>query len=156
MKKLLARFLISKVIVTHLSKESVKKTLSESNGNGFKIRNINKDKYKFLANFSFGTAIAQGGPGLIDGISIYGQVLDGPNSTTIVQLSTRMRVELILILIVWIVLIILQIIGNEIPIWVSLVLFPIIFLWFGFIYRLQENSLLKKVEKTLKTPYNNA
>jgi hypothetical protein len=108
-----------------------------------------------LANFSLGTAIVQGGPGLIDGISIYGEVLDGPESTTTVHLSTRLRIELILILIIWIVLIFFQIIGNEIPLWVSLVLFPIIVLWFGFIYRVQENSLLKKIDKKLKTPYNN-
>ena len=155
MKKILQTVLVSKDIKTDLPKRSLRKMFAESDGNGFSIRKINDDRYKFLANFSLGTVIVKGSPGFIDGISVYGKLFDGPNSATVIRLTTELRIELIVILIFWVGMIFFQLFGPDLPLWINLILFPILILWFGFIYRIQEKSLLKKVEKKIKTLYNN-
>lgn len=149
MKRILKTILLSKDLDIDLSKDELDKVLSESEESDFRIRKIGGKKYKFLANFSLGTAIVKGGAGLIDGISIYGKIIDRPNSGTLIHFETELRIELIAIFIFWVVLSFFQILGLVIPLWINLILFPMVLLWFGCIYRLQEKSLLKKVEKRL-------
>lgn len=73
------------------------------------------------------------------------------SANTKIILKTSFRIELLIIIILWIGITLTQIVGNvKIPIWVTIVLFPIILLWFGFIYRSQEEILHQKIEYFLK------
>jgi len=145
------KILLFKQIRVESSFEDINCLISEMNQKEFGIKKLAHGEYKFLSNISLGTAIVQGNSGLIEGIKIYCKIIKQPDSTVLIRITSKLRIELIVISIVWLGVIFLQIFGNEeFPLWINIVLFPMVLLWFGFVYRVQEKALLKKVEKKIK------
>lgn len=145
-----SRIILSHDIPINCSFEKLNKVISELDQKSFEIHELKKGKFKFLANFSLGTTIINGYSGIIDGIKVYGEILKASDSTSILKISTKIRIELIFICACWIGITLFQLLGNDrIPIWVNLILFPCIILWFWFVFRIQEKLLLNKIEEKL-------
>lgn len=145
------KILLSKQIRVKSSFEDINCLISEMDQKEFGIKKLAYGEFKFLSNVSLGTAVVQGNYGMIEGIKIYCKITKEPDSTVLISFTSKLRIELIVISIVWLGVMFFQIFGNkEFPLWINMVMFPILLLWFGFVYRIQENALLKKVEKKIK------
>lgn len=70
--------------------------------------------------------------------------------TTAVCLKTDFRIEVIILTLLWIILVILKLLGNNIPLAVP-ILFPLIILWFWWIYKTQEEALHSQIEDLIKS-----
>ena len=144
--------MINEELESNLSNKTLDKLAENSSEHSFRVRKIDTNEYKFLAKISIGTIIIKGYPGLIDGISIHAKVQNNNKSDSIVHFSTKPRLELVVTLAIWLTFILVQIIESGIPIWVTTALFPIMIVWMAFVYRLQENRLLKKVKEEIIRP----
>lgn len=145
------KILLFKQIRVKSSFEDINCLISEMDQKEFGIKKLAYGEFKFLSNVSLGTAIVQGNSGMIEGIKIYCKITKQSDSTVLISFTSKLRIELIVMSIVWFGVIFFQVFGNEeFPLWINMVLFPVVLLWFGFVYRVQEKSLLKKVEKKIK------
>ncbi len=90
-------------------------------------------------------------PGYFDGIKGYAVLTELNNGNTKIELSTKLRFEMYFLGILFIVFLPIFLFNKEnLPIW-TLFLFPVMIIWFWFVYRLQEKRLFEKVKKYLKT-----
>lgn len=149
------KILLTKEVPINWSDDNLNNIISNLDSESFGIQVLQSGGYKFLSNFSLGTAIVKGSAGMIEGIRIFGEIEKASESTSIIRFTTKIRIELIFICAFWVGMILFQIFGDEkIPLWINLILFPAMIVWLWFVYRIQEKSLMNKVEKKLKTPYN--
>ena len=122
-----------------------------SNIENFEVKQNNFIDYDIIAKSSFGIGMSLQNNFSLP-IKTNMKLIKIDSSNTNIILSTSLRIELIVIMLLWFIVISIQILGNEhIPIWVTLVLFPLILLWFGSIYRMQEEALHIRIEKYLKS-----
>lgn len=118
-------------------------------GNAIKLRNTS---YKLLSNFSLGTVIVNNNPGLVEGIKVEIAVSKLNENELELNFSTRIRIEHyffagIFLLITFILLI------TSVFQWkflFILLFWPLVHLWFQFIYRSQEEYLVNNFIKSLK------
>lgn len=115
----------------------------------FRFDWISDTEFKFLANVSIGTFMFKYTPGVFDGIKGYAKLTELNNGKTKVELRTKLRVEMYIFGILFLVFLSIFLFSKEnLPIWI-LFLFPAMILWFGFVYRLQEKRLFEKVRQYL-------
>ncbi|MEZ2336636.1 hypothetical protein AB6735_13430 [Mucilaginibacter sp. RCC_168] len=115
---------------------------------GFSIVKISDYEYKFLADYSFGTLIMKGAPSMVEGIKVFGTFKPGERTTS-VMLEARPRMELFIIILLWLIVASKVLPGSDtMPWWVN-VIFPVFLIWTWFLYRFQENRLRSKVEAYL-------
>ncbi|BDD00591.1 hypothetical protein [Persicobacter psychrovividus] len=151
MNAILNKILLSKEIPVNLSYDELNEVILKIDQKLFRIHELQSGEYKFLSNFSLGTAIVKGNPGMIEGIKIFGEIQKKTNSTSILVVTSKLRIELVFICIFWIGMILFQIFGNDkMSLLINMLMFPVILIWFWFVYRIQEKSLLKKVENKIK------
>lgn len=142
-------FILKKEFFIEVSYEDSLKKL-KTKASGFTIEEMNYGNCKIVSDFSIGTATIN----KYKSIPISTELsLFSINSNSVkVSLKTEPRIEIFMALIIWVVLIFVQLISDEnIPWWVTLILFPTILLFFNQVYRYQEKSLHQKVENHLKS-----
>ncbi len=109
---------------------------------------VNENELKFVAKQSAGIFMSMGRP-ITEGIKGYATITSKNEKEQHLALKTNFRWELTLVLVPLIFLIPAIIIGNtNIKSWVLMV-FPLIALYFGFVFRLQEKSLFAVFKKSL-------
>ena len=114
----------------------------------FRTEWINENELKFVANRSAGIFMSIGRP-ITEGIKGYATITSKNEKEQHLALKTKFRWELIIVLVPLIFLIPVIIVGNtNIKSWV-LIVFPLITLYFGFVFRLQEKSLFEVFKKSL-------
>lgn len=122
----------------------LKEKIKLNNKPGFKIEWIKQNELKFLSSVSFGTLTMSGSPGAIDGIKGYGNLRESENGNTLIEMKTKIRVELYFALFVFVFIFFGgHMAGENFPLWIYLLL-PFSLLWFWFILRIQEKRLFKK------------
>ena len=114
----------------------------------FEIKKIGQQQYKFVSNSSIGTMIIKG-RGPIEGIKIFALVSSQNTHSVKVTLKTKLRIEIVIIATIMFFVIIFSLITRQSQIIWAVTVFPIVLLWFWFIYRIQELKLISKVEKYL-------
>lgn len=130
--------------------EELKAKLNERKGSKFKVEWISDQEFKFLAFTSIGTLIVQGMPGAIDGIKGYGKIKKSEGDFVIIDLSTKLRVEIYFFVFIFSMFFLTTAIMKAyIPIWL-LVFTPIILVGYWFMLRKQEIALFEKVKNYLK------
>ena len=113
----------------------------------FKLEWISESEFKVLSKLSLGTLILDSNPNCFDGIKGYGKLIELENGNTKIDLKTKIRIELYFVTVIPLLAIIVSFLSNkEVPLW-SILLYPIIILWFWFVYRFQEKILFNKVKK---------
>lgn len=134
---------------TKKSIEGVSSVLNNSYVDDFEIIKMSEWCFKCINKVSYGTLIINNIPSTIEGIKIYIDLdYEDENSTSII-LHTHPRLELYIVFLIWIIVAIAGITMEVIPFWISFTFPPIIvLLWLTF--RIQEKSLMKKVEKHMK------
>jgi len=151
MNQFLDKILLSNEITIDWPENKLEEVISKLDEKSFRIIKLEKGSYKFVSNSSLGTAIVNGNPERIEGIKVFGEIRKESDSTAILRLTTKFRIETVFTCIFWLGMILFQIFGNQyIPIWVNLILFPVVLVWFWFVYRIQEISLMNKVEIKIK------
>jgi hypothetical protein len=151
MDEILNKILLSKEIPINSSYEELNTIISKIDQKSFRIKGPQGGEYTFLSNLSLGTAIENIDKGMIEGIKVFGEIKKKSNSTSILKITTKVRIELVFICVFWIGMILFQIFGNEkVPLWVNMIMFPVTLIWFWFVYRIQEKSLMNKVVKEIK------
>ena len=110
--------------------------------------------FKFVSNFSLGTLIINYFP--VEGIKGFAKLSELENGKTVVEMRTKIRIELYFFLVISITMIAVGLFSKESwPIW-SFALFPLGLLWFWWVYRIQEKGLFKKLKKYLSMDLKNA
>jgi hypothetical protein len=143
-------YLLFKEFEVEKAIEDIQNNLN-SNIENFKVKQNNFKDYDIIAKSSVGIGMSiQNNFSLPIKTNLKLIKIDSLNTNII--LSTSLRIELIVIMLLWCIVIVIQIFGREhIPIWVTLFLFPLILLWFGSIYRMQEEALQIRIEEHLKS-----
>ncbi|MBC7000855.1 hypothetical protein [Cytophaga sp. FL35] len=78
------------------------------------------------------------------------------NGKTKVDLTTKIRIELYLFTLIFLIIIIAGLISNEtLPFWIYGLL-PIGLVWFWWVYRVQEKGLFKKLTKYIEKDIKNS
>lgn len=129
-----------------ISADFLAKILSSKKDDDLNVRIIDKYNYKILSYSSFGTLI--GGGILMDGIKIYTTLQPASVDKTLIILKTRFRIDLYFIIFVSLIFVLIGSTSNTFPLW-SMFIFPLVTIWFWFIYRAQENKLADEVEAYL-------
>lgn len=102
------------------------------------------------AKISFGIAISTEINLGAKAISVYGQIEFESSNVLIITLKTKLRIEIIILLLLLVPVYIIMLFNHgSFPYWVYLLPAIPVF-WFHLVYRFQEKSLIKKVEKVLK------
>ena len=140
-------FFLAKDINIPASFEMIERHLAAQPA-GFSVVKISDYEYKFLADYSWGTLIMKGAPSMVEGIKVFGTFKPGER-TTAVMLEARPRMELFIIIVLWLIVASKVLPGSDtMPWWVN-VIFPVFLIWTWFLYRFQENRLRSKVEAYL-------
>jgi len=145
--------------VINLKRESIefkgtlvelKSKLNQQRSRYFHIEWISENEFKFSAPISNGTAMVKGNPGLIDGIKGYAIIIeDKANGIIQINMSTKLRIGLKLIIAFGILLMIYAFYTfKTIPI-LLIAIFPFAFVWMYKIYGKQEIELFEKVKQYL-------
>ncbi|WP_318344807.1 hypothetical protein [Flagellimonas baculiformis] len=149
MNGLLKKITLKKEFLFDGSIEELNEKLRIQNNQKFRVKWIDYKSFKFLAKFSIGTLIFRYTPSIIEGIKGYADLDEMETGKVKVTLSTKVRIELYIFLVIIIVGFIAALFVNKnIPIGLSLFT-PIVLIWFWFVYRVQEKILFKKVETYL-------
>tara|TARA_B100000949_G_scaffold205281_1_gene195347 strand:+ start:3446 stop:3922 length:477 start_codon:yes stop_codon:yes gene_type:complete len=149
MKNLIEKTLLTESIEFNGSVSELKEYIRFKRERKFKLDWISDTEFKFLANVSIGTVIVNHNPGFFDGIKGYAKLTELNNGKTKIELRTKLRVEMYIIGVLFLVFLSIFLFSNEnLPIWI-LFLFPAMILWFGFVYRFQEKRLFEKVRQYL-------
>ncbi|GGW99934.1 hypothetical protein [Salegentibacter mishustinae] len=149
MKNLIDFITLNEEIIFPDSKENLIKKI-QNNEKKFRIKWSNLSSFKFYSRFSIGTLYMQGFPKIMEGIRGFGKIEKIDNNSTRLILSTKIRFELYFVLILFSIVIFAQIINDtKIPFW-SIIIFPVILLWFWLVLRIQEKLLFKKFKKNIK------
>lgn len=148
----LKSILIQKKLDLPLSKDYLEQQLKNYTESYFRVE-TSDEEFRLISNFSSGTMIVKGNPGMIEGIKIFCKFEEPLNSTlTRIILFTKLRIELKCFGIIWFISILFQFLSKaEMPFWINSLLFPITIIWFWIVYRIQEIKLLKKVENYFNT-----
>lgn len=143
-------FVLNEELKTNYTSEQLTELISGKWSKEFNIEWLTTNEYKFLANFSFGTLSLMGSPGALEGIKIYSKIIMSDEETKI-RFYTKIRSEIYLFLILSIVLPVVFYNNKEecFPIWVYF-LMPMLLIFFGFVYRVQEKILLVSVREYFK------
>ncbi|MEM6963978.1 MAG: hypothetical protein AAF573_04365 [Bacteroidota bacterium] len=151
MEGIIDKLLLKDKIEYQGSFEELKKRLNDSKNRKYRVEWISDKEFKFLSNWSLGTMIVNGLPGAVDGIKGYGTIKDLKENNKIeIQLKTKVRIEMYFITGIFVFFFVVGILSKEkFPIWIYFLL-PIFLIWFWGVYRIQENSLFKKVKQHLK------
>ncbi|KAB1160481.1 hypothetical protein F7018_00980 [Tenacibaculum aiptasiae] len=141
---MLTKILLKDTIEFNGTISDLKEKINLNNKPDFKIEWSKQNELKFLSNISFGTLTMSGFPGAIDGIKGYGSLSESENGNTLIEMNTKIRIELYFALFVSLFIFFVGYIsGENFPIWIYLLL-PFSLLWFWFIFRIQEKRLFKK------------
>ncbi len=151
MKDLINKSQLKESIAFNGSISELKEQIRFKGERKFKLEWIADKEFKVLSKISFGTIIIDSSPEYFDAIKGYGKLTELNNGKTIIDLNTKLRIEIYFVIIIFVLAIIASLFSSkEIPIW-SVLLFPIIVLCFSFIYRFQEKLLFEKVRNYIKT-----
>ncbi|TSD66864.1 hypothetical protein FFF34_005535 [Inquilinus sp. KBS0705] len=146
----LDKVVLTKTFSLGKSVDIVQEILQAGNDDKYILKKIDDLQYTCLANSSIGTLIIKGGAGLVDGIKTQVSLNPLDSKLTEVTMKTRIRIELYMVIIIWLVVVYTELFGSQyIPFWINLVVFPVTLLWFWFVYRFQELRLQNKIETLL-------
>jgi len=149
MKELIEKILLKEFIEFKGSTSELKEYIRFKKERKFKLDWISDNEFKFLSKISVGTIMINYNPGYFDGIKGYAKLSELKNGNTKIELTTRLRIEMYFFGILSMIFLLVFFFSKEnIPIWI-LFLFPIIIIWFWFVYRFQEKRLFEKVKKYL-------
>ncbi len=136
------------------SKSELKEFIRFKTDCGFRLEWMDDSTFKFVSNFSLGTLIINYFP--VEGIKGFAKLSELENGKTVVEMRTKIRIELYFFLVISITMIAVGLFSKESwPIW-SFALFPLGLLWFWWVYRIQEKGLFKKLKKYLSMDLKNA
>lgn len=131
--------------------ESVRNYISRNESGSFSIIKLSGTEYIFLANLSLGTLIKNGRPPIVNGIQTKVVLSFLNKNTTVITFSTKLRFELIITFVAWVLFAIFQLAGKlDVPKWVITAFFPGLLIWFFLVYRIQEKILQSKAEAYLR------
>ncbi|MCR8556289.1 hypothetical protein KXD93_01470 [Mucilaginibacter sp. BJC16-A38] len=130
---------------------SIDNYISKNEPHGFSAHKVSKNEYKFLSDLSLGTLIKNRRPGSVNGIHTKVVITPVNKDKAIVNLESKSRFELILIIVLWAVILLLQLVAKQ-PVagWITAILFPALLVFFFLLHRIQVNVLQSKVERYLK------
>ncbi|UKN01249.1 hypothetical protein K6119_16090 [Paracrocinitomix mangrovi] len=107
--------------------------------------------HRYYAKISFGTMISRGFVTKSSGINVFGEIEEKQDGSITYHIYSKLRPEFYLFTLIWLIAIGVQIFSDEhVPLWVTLVLCPGLYLWFGMIYRFQERALAKQIEAKIR------
>jgi L-asparagine transporter-like permease len=151
MKDFIEKILLRESFELNSSILELKEQIRSKKERKFNLDWISDNEFKFLSKVSIGTIMLNYNPGYFDGIKGYAVLTELNNGNTKIELSTKLRFEMYFLGILFIVFLLLFLFNKEnLPIW-TLFLFPVMIIWFWFVYRFQEKRLFEKVKKYLKT-----
>ncbi|WP_421810354.1 hypothetical protein [Flagellimonas sp.] len=151
MKDFIEKILLKESFELNSSTLELKERIRLKKERKFNLDWISDNEFKFLSKVSIGTIMLNYNPGYFDGIKGYAVLTELNNGNTKIELSTKLRFEMYFLGILFIVFLLLFLFNKEnLPIW-TLFLFPVMIIWFWFVYRFQEKRLFEKVKKYLKT-----
>ena len=134
----------------------LKEQIRLKKGRNFNLEWISDKEFKVISKVSIGIIMLNNFPGFFDGIKGYGTLTELNNGNTQIHLTTKLRVEMYFIGILSAIFFLVAIFSNEkFPIWLFF-LFPIMLVWFWFVYRFQEKRLFQKVRNYIKIELKNA
>ncbi len=118
---------------------------------GFNIEQRGVDAMRFTSKISLG--IGSINNMIFQSISIYGTKEKVGNKVSLV-LRNKLRIDAVLITILllvmfFVVLYYQLVVGEPIPFWINLILFPIAIIFFNWIWYVQEKHLLKLIKMEL-------
>jgi len=159
MKDLIEKTLLKESIEFNGTLSELKEQIRFKRERKFNLDWISDNEFKFLSKISVGTITVNYNPGYFDGIKGYAKLTELNNGKTRVELYTKLRVEMYVFGILFVMVLFIFLFSKEnLPVW-TLFLFPIMIIWFWFVYRFQEKRLFEKIKKylkmELKTQYNN-
>tara|TARA_Y100000991_G_scaffold178647_1_gene140954 strand:+ start:89 stop:532 length:444 start_codon:yes stop_codon:yes gene_type:complete len=115
----------------------------------FRLEWIDNSTFKFVSNFSAGTLIFNYLP--TEGIKGFAKLTETEYGKTKVELNTKIRVELFLFTLIFLIIIMVGLFSNEsLPFWIYGLL-PIGLVWFWWVYRIQEKDLFRKLKIYIET-----
>lgn len=156
MKDLIDKTLLKESIEYNGSISELKEQIRFKKERKFKLEWISNKEFKVISKISIGTIIIDLNPGYFDGIKGYGKLTELNNDKTEVKLTTKLRIEMYFVGILFVIFLLVFFFSDEnMPIW-TLFLFPVTIIWFWFIYRFQEKLLFEKVRKYIKYELKNA
>ena len=141
---------LSKVFEINSSIEQLQQQLLNKNIPKFDAEFLSFKEYHINAKLSVGIAISFSGLFNFP-ICTSLKLMEETQNKTIVNLKTYVRPELIFISLLWIISLLFKLFSEtKIPFAIPFVVFPLILIWFWFVYRTQEESLHTAIEKYLK------
>ncbi|KOP40287.1 MULTISPECIES: hypothetical protein [unclassified Flavobacterium] len=150
MKKLIEKILLKESIEFNGSITELKEKIQIVTERKFKFEWISENDFKILSKISVGTFILNSNPGYFEGIRGFGKLTELKNGKTIIDLNTKLRVELYFAGILPTLTFIVSFLSSDkTPLW-SFFLIPVVVLWFWFIYRCQEEILFRKFRNYIK------
>jgi hypothetical protein len=130
---------------------SIDNYISRNQPGNFTAHKTSNYEYIFLSNLSLGTLIKNGKPPVVNGIQTKVIVTPVNKNAAIVIFKTKLRFELIITFCLWIVIALFQLAGKQqVPVWITAILFPGLLVFFFLLYRVQEHVLQSKAEQYLK------
>ncbi|MEM6894483.1 MAG: hypothetical protein AAF554_12390 [Bacteroidota bacterium] len=129
--------------------EKLNEKIRLKNEKPFRVEWIEYNKFKFLANSSYGIFMNIGGP-ITEGISGIASIEETDNDKVKVYLKSKVRFELYLVTIILGLILSVGIVKNDNSSPWVLLLLPFIFFWFWFVYRIQEKALFGNLKKILE------
>ncbi len=150
LKDLIEKTYLKESIEFRGSASELKKRIRLKKERKFDLEWLSDNEFKVLSKFSIGTIMLNNHPGFFDGIKGYGTLTELSNGNTQINLTTKLRVEMYFTGIISIIFILVFIFSDEkVPSWLYFI-FPIMIIWFWFVYRFQEKILFKKVRNYIK------
>jgi len=130
--------------------QSVDELKSKINASGrYDVQWISDTEFKFLSKISIGTMMVDGMIVTGDGIKGYGRFQEKENGKVLIELTTKVRPEMYMIIGVFFIILFFPLfIDENFPLWIFLT-FPVFIVWFWWVYRFQEKRLFKKLKEDL-------
>ncbi len=151
MKEIFSWITLRDEFVFEGSLEALNEKLRFQNNKKFRVEWTNAHQFKFLAKFSFGTMAVFGFPNIVDGIKGYASLAEKTESKVEVKLKTKVRIELIVSGVLFLLLTLFGYIKKEVFLLNNHYIFLVALIWFWFVYRVQEQLLFNKLKKYLQT-----
>lgn len=120
--------------------------LDKSDSIPFKCKWKNENQFIIYSKWSMGTLQVKGLPGLIDGINLVISIEDDQTAICKIHIQQSIRIELKIIFFMALIFLVSACFAGPTFLLLSLLLFPFMIFYLGFIYRLQENTLFKAFE----------
>ena len=149
MNKFLSAILLTDDFIFNGTIKELNEKIRFDNNKKFRTEWTDYNKFKFISKWSLGTLIIRGFPNAVEGIKGFAELKEIGENKTQVALTTKVRVEFYFFLAMFLFFYILGFLSDtEMPEWLPL-LIPIGFVWFWFVYRVQEKLLFSKLKKYL-------